>query len=128
VAVHQNQDKVQWRIHLNQDKNKCRIHLNEDNISAGFVWIRVRIGGGFIWIRIGINDGFIWIRIRSVADSRELSNKPLVADSWVHGTQNCRFYTIRCLEVHGQQLDFQEGLCQMESVIYLFVFVSDTKI
>jgi hypothetical protein len=83
VAVHQNQDKVQWRIHL----KSVGFILTKISISAGFVWIAVRISGGFIWIRLVINDGFIWIRIRSVADSRQLGNKPLVADSCVHGTQ-----------------------------------------
>ena len=42
----------------------------------------------FVGIRIRISGGFIWIRIRLVADSREGGNKPLVADSWVHDTQN----------------------------------------
>lgn len=92
TALVGDQDKDQWPIHRNQDKDQCRIHLNQYKYQC---WIRldqVSISGGFIWIRTEINDGFTCIRIRSVADSPELGNKPLVADSWIHGTQTAGMY------------------------------------
>jgi len=85
--IHQNQDKDQCRTHLSQVTDECRIYLNQCKYQCRIRLDQVRISGGFICIRTEINDGFIWIRIRSVADSPELGNKPLVADSWVHGTQ-----------------------------------------
>ena len=97
-CIRRDHDKDQWRFIRTRIRfsggfiwTRIRISVGliwtKISISAGFVRIRVRISGGFICIRIGINDWFIWIRIRSVADSRALGNKPLVADSWVHGTQ-----------------------------------------
>jgi hypothetical protein len=79
-------------MRLDQGKDQWRIHLDQDRDKWRIHLDQDKVGGGSSGTRQQNFNG------------------------WFLGTwySTCRFYKMRWLYVHGQQLDFQEGLCQME--------------